>query len=316
MLARSGNRLIGAVPLMISTDKTYAIPARKISFIGDHTWTIGDFIISGQNRDVINALMKCLLQIKCDIIEFHGIPEDSDNLEIIKTFLDENELKYRLAPGATYPFISINMSWEDFYNARSVRFKKAIRNKLNRIKKTGQYSIRRYTAPKEIRENIQIVFDIGLKGWKHSANKAISSTKESSAFYASIAEEMANNGQLIVWVLEFNDIPIAFEYHLSHNSRIHALVSDFDESYRELSPGSILDYHIVEHLFKSEICEYDLGSGNSFYKEHWTESVKNTMKLSFYKQDMYSKMLLFIESRIVPAARFMRDKFKRVNKSA
>jgi len=316
VLAKEEGRIIGAAPLMIVKSRFRGFPITKLTFIGDSNWTVGDFIISEERETVLKGIMDNLYKEAWDIIDLQGIPEDSPNLKILKDIAGAKGTDYTSAPTSVYPFLKIDLPWEDFYNSRSVRFKKATRNKLNRINKAGDVKVRKFSSKKEVADVLPVIFEIGLKGWKHEINSAISSTKDNRCFYTALSEAMSKKGLVDIWLLSLNNIPIAFEYHLRYDGKVYGLIADYDESYKELSPGSILDYYIVEYLFRNERCEYDMGSGNSFYKEHWTESGKNTIRLSLYKQNLYGKMLHFIELRVVPAARVMRDKFRRVSKPA
>lgn len=315
ILAKEEGRIIGAAPLMIVKSSFRGLPITKLTFIGDSNWTVGDFIISEERESVLKEIMDNLYNEAWDIIDLQGIPEDSPNLKILKDIAGAKGTDYTSAPASVCPFLKIDLPWEDFYNSRSFSFKKSLRNKLNRIKKAGDVTVRRYSSKKEVAEILPVIFKIGLKGWKHKINNAISSTQENRAFYSALSEAMSVKGLLDIWLLSLNDIPIAFEYHLRYNGKVCALVADYDESYKELSPGSVLDYNIIEYMFRNERCEYDMGSGNSFYKQNWTKDAKKTVRLSFYKQNLYGKMLHFIESRIVPAARVIMDNFKRLSKS-
>ena len=42
------------------------------------------------------------------------------------------------------PFILINSDWETFFSGRSQRFRKSLRNKINRANKSAGISIERY----------------------------------------------------------------------------------------------------------------------------------------------------------------------------
>jgi CelD/BcsL family acetyltransferase involved in cellulose biosynthesis len=96
-----------------------------------------------------------------------------------------------------------------------------------------------------------------------------------------------------------------------HGKRTHALVADFDESYRHLSPGSILDFNVMQHIFENGTAEYDMGCGDSFYKAHWTETSRKHLGLNFSRNTLYGRTLMFVEKKIVPILKTCKDTLKK-----
>ena len=316
ILAKDEGRIIGAAPLMSLNGRFRGLPIRKVAFMGDANWTVGDFIISENREKVIEEMVERLYHEAWDLIDLQGIPDDSANLPVLEEKLKARGARFTVDPASVYPVLKTDMPWEEYYGGRSVRFKKAIRNKLNRIGRAGDVTVRKYSSVEEVSGALPVIFGIGLKGWKHTIKGSIASTEENRAFYTALSEAMSAKGGLDIWVLRLNGEAIAFEYHLRYNNRIYGLTADFDESFRDLSPGSVLDFHIVEHLFRNERCEYDMGSGASFYKEHWTGDGRRCSRLSFYRGRLYGRMLLFVESCLVPLARGVRGRLRKAKGSA
>lgn len=313
LLLKKDGRLIGAAPLMLTKDKMRGFPINKIAFMGESSWTTGDFLTTEQKEKALEKIIEYLLGINWDMMDLQNVPEESENIRIMAEILKTKGINHLTIPASSSPYLIADTSWESFYNQRSIRFKKAMRNKINKINKSGTIKIQKYSAPEEVRHVLPIIFEIGLKGWKHKINNAISSTEENKKFYTQLSEAMSSMGWLNVWLLSLNEKPIAFEYHISYKNTIHGLIADYDEDYRELSPGSILDFNIMQHVFQNEKCEYDLGSGNSFYKMNWTEKAKKYQNIYFYKNNFYGNFLTFLEKRIVPVFKLLRNKAKQVS---
>jgi len=158
-------------------------------------------------------------------------------------------------------------------------------------------------------EALKIIFDIWLKGWKQTIDNSVSSTNGNRAFYAGIARELSPMGGVALWVLTLDDIPIAFEYHIRNQNHIIDLVGDFDDSYKALSPGSVLDFHIMKYLFEEENCVYNMGSGSSFYKDNWTSNSVKYKKFFFYRNSTYVKIIGFTEKKLITGLKGLRDRF-------
>jgi CelD/BcsL family acetyltransferase involved in cellulose biosynthesis len=300
LLAKEGSRIIGAAPLMMLKKGTLWLPIKKMTFIGNSEWTTGDFIVAERRKEVLEEFAGFLSQNEWDIIDLRNIPEESENLAIISGFCNSEGIKYLRHGASVSPFLHVTESWEEFYKGRSQKFRKVMRNKLNRISKAGNFTIQRYSDPKEIEKVVPVVFNIALKGWKYKKNTAISSNTENKSFYTLISEIFGSLGLLNIWILSVNDIPIAFEYHLRYKDKIHALLADYDETYDDLSPGSVLDYHIMQNILSEGNCIYDMGSGQNFYKLNWTNSTRKHVRFSFFRNTISGELLYMGKSKIIP----------------
>ena len=101
-----------------------------------------------------------------------------------------------------------------------------------------------------------------------------------------------------VWVLYFDDAPVAMEYQMDYEGNIFALRSDFDEAYRSFSPGSYLSWQMLIQLFRANGTTYFLGPGENEYKKKWAESYTPLQQFIFYGKSFRGRFLYFFENRI------------------
>lgn len=308
LTAKQGDALIGVLPLKITSDKLRGLPATKLSFIDDSSWTAHDILVEDSNPDVIRAFADYIIKLKWDVIELGNVSE-TPSMRILGDALRGKHIDFSSEAGATFPYLKPEGAWDDFFQSRSTRFRKASRNKLNKIAKRGNVTVRKYHAPEEMEEAIEIIFDIGLKGWKHTIGNSVSSTDGNRAFYGGIARELSPVDGVNLWVMSLDGLPIAFEYHIRNRNYIIGLVGDFDDAYKDLSPGSVLDLHIMKSLFEEGDCVYNMGSGSSFYKDNWTEDSLEYKKFFFYRNSTYGKFLGFTEKKLVSGLKGLRNRF-------
>ncbi len=310
LLLREQEALIGAAPLMSEKSSLRRLPIRRFSFAGDSAWTAGDFLVRKGRPEIIRLFLGYLMQQSWDVIELRNIPQESCNGRVIDQFLEQMSRMHTRERAAQSPCVHAAGSWEAFYRSRSAKFKKVSRNKLNRISKAGSIAVTKYAEPDAVRAIMPTLFAIALNGWKQSAGNAISSTEENRAFYDLLSKEIGRYGWVEVWLLRLDGKPIAFEYHVRYKKRIHALVADYDKAYGDFSPGSVLDYHIMKHIFEHEHCEYDLGCGENFYKMNWTDHIRSHEKITIYNKSLAGVLLFFTETKIAPYLRVIRNKWK------
>ena len=119
----------------------------------------------------------------------------------------------------------------------------------------------------------------------------MNSTPERKKFFELLSDVASKNGWLRIWLLKLNGNPIAVEYHLEYKRKTHAMRGDFDESWDNLSPGSVLEAHIIEQCFKNDLLEYDFCGLPFGYKLRWTNILHERSNLLFYNLTPYSAAL-------------------------
>ncbi len=314
LLLKENNGPVGIAPLVITQERIYGLPVEKMTFICDSAWTSGDFITPQHATEAIERFVETFKEKEFDMIDFQNIPIESQTISALLESLSRKGYRFVTKEGSNSPFIQIDRSWNDFYGQLSAKFRKVMRNKLNRIKKIGNFSVKKYSSPEEVLKILPVIFEIGTRGWKHKIKNSISSTENNRSFYTKLTEAFGALGWVTIWLLELNDSPVAFEYHISYKNTVHALIADYDERYRDLAPGSILDYSIMQHIFEKQPCTYDMGCGNSFYKMNWTDDTKKHLRILVYSDTTYGKLLRQIESTFMPFAKRIRSRLKRFAK--
>jgi len=137
LTAKRGGELIDALPLKIISEKVRGLPVKKLSFIDDSSWTANDVLVIDSDSNVIKAFAQYILKLNWDVIDFRNVSETS----AMKTFADalkSRHINSSCDEGATFPYIKPHGTWDDFFRNPSTRFKKASRNKLNKITKRGR----------------------------------------------------------------------------------------------------------------------------------------------------------------------------------
>ncbi|MCJ7508820.1 MAG: GNAT family N-acetyltransferase [candidate division Zixibacteria bacterium] len=299
LLVKENEEIFALAPLMIERVLFRGLPVRKLCFMADGNSLLVDFILTNKKEECVKNILDFVFQKKAqwDVLALENLSVDCDTFKILVNLLKDDPFLYGIASGSPLPYIEINSDWESFFATRPKKFREVTRNKQNRLKKIGEVEFERYE--KLTPELLPILFDIGTKSWKNKKKKAISSTEDKRDFFECLSQTASQKGWLLVWLLKLNKKPIAYEYHLKYKNEVWGLRSEYDETYQEAGPGTVLDRHIVEQIFKSGFKGYDLGWGADFYKLRWTEEIKRHKSLLVFKDNFYGKMLYIIEFKFV-----------------
>lgn len=304
LVIKKGDAIIGFAPLMISSAAYRNFPVRELGFMQNNNSPGADFIITGQREEAIRAIIAHISAADSwDIVHFKNIPEYSVNYAILVKVLHEKGLLHGIKKGLSSPFLKIESDWETYFSTRTRKFRKVIRNKVNRMKKMGEYDIRIVERVAEGDDTLESIFKISRESWKAPVVRDIIGSIENINFFTELSKTASGKGWLKIWLLSFGSCPAAYEYHLVYKGKIYALRSDYDEKFQASSPGSILDLHIIEHIFSGNASEYNMCGSSDFYKLNWTSDVKEHSRVMIFKDTVYGKMLYFLEFKVISTLR-------------
>ena len=129
---------------------------------------------------------------------------------------------------------------------------------------------------------MRFIANISKKSWKAKYRLDIAAQSETKNFFEQLSIHAATKKWLSIWLMYIADKPIAYEYQLNYLDSVYALRSDFDESYKMINPGSVLNAHIIQYIFSQNMREYDMGGNNNSYKLNWTSLIRNHREFIIY----------------------------------
>lgn len=301
LLKNEESEIIGIAPLMISKDKLRGLPVRKLSFIRDDNAAHVDFIFTDRKKEALKRTFQYLKENKnlWDVAILESILKESDSCMILPDILAYNGLFFSLKEQHSSPFISLTSDWDTYFSKRSSKFRKTLRNELNRLNRSGRIAIEEINNINLSNVLVEIT-NISARSWKGKEKSDMGKSKENLQFFSTLSKMASEKGWLSIWLLRQNDKTIAMEYHLKYKNKIFALRGDFDEEYRYLSPGSVLDYNIVRHMFQSRVSEYDMCGGSYEYKMRWTSTTRRHCLFYIFHNNFYSYALHTLKNKFIP----------------
>ncbi len=318
LTVRDSSDLLGIAPLWRYHDTVRGIRVRTIAFITTLDTPIADFVISETRREeILMAILQYLYTHRgrfWDMLSLHRWPAESPNREVLQRILQGQGKRCLISTSSMMPYIPIQGEWDTFLQTLSTRFRKTHRNIINRVGKLRNVEIQCYGEDGNSSLFNEVVA-ISEKSWKQKEGIAIGSKKEFKHFFSMLTHLAGQKKWLMVWLLKVNSVPVAMEYDLKYGKTVYALRADFDEAYKEYSPGSYLEYQIVKHLFEAGYQEYNTGPGMNSYKLHWTDKIKENMSFRIYNDNLKGRILWILETKLFPLARRVRDLRKRTDES-
>ncbi len=302
--AYEGGSLAGVAPLCLSESTHRGIPCRQVRFLYNRHGPRCTFLVREGRAEYCRVLLEAILEFgDWDLAVLENIPEESCLSEL------EREGKLARALGGRFwslrrrtmssPLLRIRGSWEEFYSSRPRSLRRSLRSKEKRLFAAGEVSIEHHTDSGSALAAMDTLFRVGERSWKAAKGRAIGSDAGSRAFYTRLAETFGAHGQVSVWLMHLGGEPAAFEFHITRDATVQALRAEFDEKYRGLGVGSILDREIVKRLFELGFREYDMGGEADFYKLRWTAEVREHSELLLFRKSARGRLLHAVETGAV-----------------
>ena len=311
VIVRQGPEIVGLAPFFANTIKWRIFPVRTASLMQNQDSPFAGMLVAPDGAsEILRAIVDHLRQSsKVHLISFNKIPRSSSTHDVLANFGMRAPLIHEL--GGRSPILRLDGDWDGFWTAQSQRFKKTIRNVANRVERLGQVTVEELSAVASAEECMQVFASAADRSWKAELPISLRRNPSIRRFFEALTSALHASGQLRLWTLGLDGIPIATEYHVHDGDTVYALRSDFDGRYREASPGAYLNAHIVRTYFERGVRIYDMGPGDREYKQRWATSAKEHETFWLFSRTPYGLALYNMERRAVPPLRRAREWWRR-----
>jgi CelD/BcsL family acetyltransferase involved in cellulose biosynthesis len=299
---------IGLVPLVHWSGALHGLPVRFVSLLNAPDTAFADWLIVGRPEPVIEAVMADFCsRSDWDVMSLSSLPAASVTAKALPAWLAG---RYRWQPLSPLhsPYLNTTGTWEQFWTSTSQRFKKTVRNVRNRLAKTGAISVEEHRSVAPDSAVFADLVAVSAQSWKASQSVAIANMPGMAQFFRELTAHASAKGWLRLWIMRIDGLPVATEYQLEADGRVHALRADFDAAVpADLSPGTHLSAEIIRALFAREaVYEYDMGPGQDHYKSRWACGYHELTRLRVFRPGVYGTLLHAVEARMLETVRRLR----------
>lgn len=240
-----------------------------------------------------------------DHLRLRNLREDDPVSRTLRRSLRSAGLPVDDAGTARNHRIDLAGTWEDYYGTRSRRLKKGNNLVANRLRRAGTVSIHHLAGEKVTDQALEAVREVSATSWKRNTGLTLDATGP-GAFLERLAAHNARERWLSVWMLTLDERVIATELQLQANGRIYALRADYRGDSVDLSPGTYLNWKILEALFGEGLATYFMGPGDNTYKFRWTEDYSTLTQVRAWNRTPRGRLYAFLELRLKPFLRSTR----------
>lgn len=240
-----------------------------------------------------------------DELRLRLLPDPSPAVPALHAALHAAGLRPAREAGGSNPCIDLSGTWQDYYATRSRRLKKGNNLIANHLQRAGAVKLQHIAGaidPAAADHLLDTLADISARSWKQRTGNTLDQAGP-RAFFAALTRTAAARGWLSVWLLTLDDAVIATEYQLRFGGRVHALRSDFDPAHDSLSPGTYLNWKLLEASFGGEHVQYLFGPGDNPYKQRWAQDALALCTLRAWSPSLRGQLRHLWLARLRPLAK-------------
>ena len=311
LCAYAGDRLVGVLPLMRPPSSHSAARLLQFLSVPDAQWC--DVLIEPElGSTVARALVSPLVQQSAtwDVLRLEHLAIGSQAARWFAPALNERGLAAGVDTVDCNLFVDLESGWPEYQASLSRSIKKTRNLSANRLGRLGTASVQRLTAATigahELGRCVDEIVKLSANSWKQGTGNSLDRPGP-QAFIRALTETAFAQDWLSVWFLRIGDVPVAMEYQLQLGGQIHAMRADFDDSFKALSPGTYLNFKMLEALFGGGHSRYYMGPGNNPYKSRWSEAGEPVQTLTSYSPTMRGRARA-LWSEVKPRLKTLRDR--------
>ena len=179
------------------------------------------------------------------------------------------------AEGIPSMWINLHRDFNAFLSSKSRKFRKSIRTAQN-LWNSHNISIEEVYGDSDY--ILSRLMSIEKRSWKFLDNQSIFQESHFLDFYSHMIESACINGDLRFLIASLENIDFAYILGSRFGNTYRGWQMSFDESFRSLSPGNILQLENLKRRAEEGIDIYDLGMFAE-YKMRWIDELR---KLNIY----------------------------------
>ncbi|MET0306942.1 MAG: GNAT family N-acetyltransferase [Solirubrobacterales bacterium] len=237
-----------------------------------------------RSPEAMDALIDAALQ-DVGAIELVELPDGDPSLEHLTAGMRRAGMVGLFEPGSVSPIVDTSGELDAWVKANHASWKKRLRRYHRKMEKDFEASFEIAKAPADLEAELSRGLALEASGWKGSAGTAIVSQPETEAFYREIAACFDARGELRLSRVELDGELVVFSLCIEQGGRLYSLKAGYDERFRKLVPGLVLQLSIVEHCFERGIGAYELLGERTEWKDKLATGQRSHFTLRGYRRN-------------------------------
>ena len=176
---------------------------------------------------------------------------------------------------------------------------RGIKQKVRQLTELPGYELQSFERPEDMPRALALAFQVSEGSWKKEEGTDMGGADDLRAFYEEISQRLARRGEVRIRIAMLDGVPIAVHYYLVAGDEVYLIVNDFDERYKQRSPGTVLLFQSIEALFAERRFRKLCFSGYLFdYKKIWASGTDPHINVEMFNARYYSRLIAWVKMNL------------------
>jgi CelD/BcsL family acetyltransferase involved in cellulose biosynthesis len=271
---RRNGELAGAFPLCAD--------GRRLSGLANvHS---GMFRPLATDEEAMEALIAAVLADRPSEVELPMLPTAGGSLPLLEGGAREAAMLPFAEPSSSSPIVETSGEVEAWRKGSNSSWKGRLARYRRKMQRDHDAELEIVTVPDDLEAWLEEGLRVEASGWKGEAGTAILSSPDTESFYRDIARRFHDRGELRLSRIALDGQAVAFSFCILWANRLYSLKAGYDESWRKLVPGLVMQLSIVERCFELGLEAYELLGETSDWKEKIATGNRSHVTLRAYSR--------------------------------
>ena len=220
--------------------------------------------------------------------------------------------RYGIRDSVRTPVIDTTGDWEPYLQSQGTKYRKNTRKKVREFEATPGARVDYVRLASEADPVFDEIVEISARSWKTGVRNDLRTNNAGRAFLRRLLNHLGPAGAAGAWLARINGRAIAYELHFHGGGVTYPIRADMDEAWRELSPGSVVEFHALKAAFEDpETSAYDTCAADYWYLRNLTDRARQIHEVEYFPRGLKPLALHLLEYRLIPLLRPVRDRARR-----
>lgn len=253
-----------------------ATPAGLAGLTNDHTPLFRP--LARDRRDLERVVEEVLAQPQDLLLD--ALPDDHLALQVIIEACAQRGRRTLIAPQHTSP-IAGTAGVADYAERLSSKTARELRRLRRNMQKHG-VDVSLLARPPSLERELQLGFELEASGWKGQRGTAILCSQQTAHFYRLMARSFHDEDRLRISTILLDGRAVAFDLCLLDDRRVYGIKIAYDERYRPLAPGLVLQHSEIERCCELGLDAFELLGADDPYKRRFSTAERRHYSLRAY----------------------------------
>jgi|CXWL01.1.fsa_nt_gi CelD/BcsL family acetyltransferase involved in cellulose biosynthesis len=309
MLREASGRLIAALPLVLGVCSILGFRARAlISPTNVHSLRF-DLLAEEAGADDADAdvagatfLEYLLKDDRWEVLMLADVPQGGRAWGVLRA------ARLRGLPAGAWeaqrsPYIELGSSHPELMAGLRTKFRANLRRRRKRLSEVGDVTVERLSGEALNEGHLEEALALESRGWKGQQGSAAGLSPQAHGFHRDLFREPAHHQRLVLYRLQVSGKTIAFHYGIDLNRVFSLVMTSYDESFAEFSPGHLLTEEVLKDCAARGITRFDFLGCDLPWKLEWTSLIRPHHWLFIFRDSLHGRWLHRIKFVWVAAAR-------------